>query len=291
MEVNTQHYAGLRRLQLRDEEQQLSFPVYLQYPTATPSRPTAFGPYTLDVSIDAPLLPGKPYPLVILSHGNNGNPLAYRTISSFLARNGCIVALPEHYGNNRNNTSLENTIDNLILRPKHVSLTIDQLLADSQFANQIAADAIAIIGHSMGGYTALALAGGIPYTLSGEQVEVNHDPRIQALVLLAPGAGWFHHEQNSIGLPILSLHAEHDPITPAVNAAIVQKIMRDPSKLIVREIKNAGHFSFLSPFPEQMRSPAFLPSTDPPGFDREAFHQQLPGDILDFLKGNLPLEF
>lgn len=284
-------HVGSIHLHLRDEANQLSFPVYVQYPTATLSKPTAFGPYTLDVSIDAPLLPGKQYPLVILSHGNNGTPLAYRTISSFLARQGCIVALPEHYGNNRNNTSLENTIDNLILRPRHISLTIDHLLADSRFKDQITADKIAVIGHSMGGYTALALAGGIPYTLSGEKVDVTHDPRIKALVLLAPGAGWFNHENNRIDIPILLLHAEHDAITPAWNAAIVQKIMHDPSKLITREIKNAGHFSFLSPFPEQMRSPAFLPATDPAGFDREDFHQKLPGEILDFLGESLSFKF
>lgn len=36
-----------------------------------------------------------------------------------------------------------------------------------------------------------------------------------------------------------------------------------------------------------MKKPNFLPSTDPDGFDREQFHQQLPADILHFLNNKL----
>ncbi|KUO74322.1 MAG: hypothetical protein APF81_02830 [Desulfosporosinus sp. BRH_c37] len=64
----------------------------------------------------------------MISHGNGGSHLLYRTISTHLANNGFIVAMVEHYGNNRNNNELENTEENLILRPKHLSLTIDKLL-------------------------------------------------------------------------------------------------------------------------------------------------------------------
>ncbi len=50
----------------------------------------------------------------------------------------------------------------------------------------------------MGGYTALAVAGGVPTSLSEEsldklpkQLHVAHDNRIKALVLLAPATIWF----------------------------------------------------------------------------------------------------
>jgi hypothetical protein len=36
-----------------------------------------------------------------------------------------------------------------------------------------------------------------------------------------------------------------------------------------------------------MRNPRFLPSTDPEGFDRERFHERLPGEILEFLDATL----
>ena len=84
-----------------------------------------------------------------------GSHLLYRTISTHLAKNGFIVAMVEHYGNNRNNNELENTEENLILRPRHISLTIDKLLSDSFFGKHIIDDKVAVIGHSMGGYTHL----------------------------------------------------------------------------------------------------------------------------------------
>jgi len=48
-------------------------------------------------------------------------------------------------------------------------------------------------------------------------------------------------------------------------------------------VTGAGHFSFLSPFPESMRSGDFAPAQDPIGFDREQFHREIPDLILKFL--------
>lgn len=81
--------------------------------------------------------------------------------------------------------------------------------------------------------------------------------------------------------------AEHDPVTPVWNAEVVMNSVPDKSLVTHRMIKNAGHFSFLSPFPESMKKPEFLPSTDPAGFDREEFHKHLPEEILFFLDHHL----
>jgi predicted dienelactone hydrolase len=193
----------------------------------------------------------------------------------------------EHYGNNRNNNTLENTTENLKTRPQHVSLTIDFLLSHHLLGKHIAENKIAVIGHSMGGYTALALAGGIPRTKEGVVVEVASDTRIKAIVLLAPGAGWFMNSLSKVNIPILMFTAEHDPITPKWNGGIVLNGVLDVTKVTHKEIANAGHFSFLSPFPDTMKKANFLPSTDPVGFNREEFHIQLPIDILSFLSENL----
>ncbi|OPJ59600.1 alpha/beta hydrolase family protein [Clostridium chromiireducens] len=279
-------YVGSKEIQIRDESKDINFNVLVQYPTNEPSMPTAFGSYTMDVCINAKLLEGE-FPLVIISHGNGGSHIFYRTISTHLAKNGYIVAMVEHYGNNRNNNEFENTEENLILRPKHISLTIDKLLSDSFFSNHIIKDKIAVIGHSMGGYTALALAGGIPRTREGKIIKTTPDQRVKAVVLLAPGAGWFLNGLDNVTIPILMLTAEHDPITPAWNAETVLKSIPDKSLVTFRQIENAGHFSFLSPFPESMKSAKFLPSTDPEGFDREEFHAQLPKEILAYLDEKL----
>ena len=133
----------------------------------------------------------------------------------------------------------------------------------------------------------MALAGGVPRTKEGVVVENSSDLRIKVIVLLAPGTGWFLNSLDKVTIPILMLTAEHDPITPKWNAEIVLNYVPDKSKVTFREIKNAGHFSFLSPFPATMKNANFLPSKDPVSFDREKFHTQLPTEILDFLNEKL----
>ena len=282
-------FVGSRQLKVKDETKGISFPILVQYPTQEPSTPTAFGPYVMDVCPDAKIIEGR-FPLVVISHGNGGSHLLYRTIGTHLAKNGYIVASVEHYGNNRNNNELENTTENLMNRPRHIILAVDAMLSDDELCRNIAPNKIAMIGHSMGGYTALALAGGIPRTREGQRVEVPTDPRIRAIVLLAPGAGWFMNSLDKVTIPILMLTAEHDAITPAWNAEVVLKSVPHRSQVTFREIRNAGHFSFLSPFPDTMKNPNFPPSTDPAGFDRDEFHTRLPLDILDFLDEKLGVD-
>ncbi len=274
-------FVGSKQIRVSDETLGISFPVLIQYPTHEPSTITAFGPYTMDVSTDAKIIEGQ-FPLVVISHGNGGSHLLYRTISTYLAKNGYIVAMLEHYGNNRNNNQLENTNENLINRPRHISLTIDDILSENIFGKSTLRNNIAAIGHSMGGYTALALAGGLPRTREGQKLEVSSDPRVKAIVLLAPGTGWFMNSLEKVTIPILMLIAEYDTITPDWNAEIVLNYIPDKLQVTFRKVKNAGHFSFLSPFPSIMKNPNFLPSTDPAGFDREHFHKQFPTEILGF---------
>jgi predicted dienelactone hydrolase len=282
----TEVFIGSKQLTIEDKIKNISFPVLVHYPTYQTSAPVSFGPYTMNVSPDAEIIEGQ-FPLILISHGNGGSHLLYRTISTHLAKNGYIVAMLEHFGNNRNNNTLENTTENLVIRPRHVSLTIDFLRSDNCFSKNITQNKIGVIGHSIGGYTALALAGGVPRTREGTVVEVESDSRIKVIILLAPGTGWFQNSLDNVTVPILMFTAEHDPITPKWNAEIVLNDVPDKSKVTCKEIENAGHFSFLSPFPATMKNENFLPSTDPVGFDREKFHNILPIDILEFLNDKL----
>ncbi len=281
-------FVGSRQMRVTDEAESVSFPVLVLYPTAVPSAPTAFGPYTLDVSPDAPVAEGQ-FPLVVVSHGNGGSHLIYREVSTHLVKNGYVVASLEHPGNNRNNNELAGTYKNLVNRPRHVRLTIDAVSSDGQLRGSVQPNNVAIIGHSMGGYTALAVAGGTPWSEDRQRVEVVPDPRVRALVLFAPATPWYQPEDSlrNVTAPILMLIAEHDPYTPRWHADLVLDRVPDKSKVTCRVVENAGHFSFLSPFPPQMRNASFLPSTDPAGFDREKFHERLPAEVLDFLDKNL----
>jgi predicted dienelactone hydrolase len=277
--------AGCRLVELFDEPMGMSFPMLVMYPSDAPERPERLGPYTANVAVDAPF-PRGPLPLVIVSHGTGGSHLTHRNLAAHLARHGYVVVVPEHPRNNRNNNELAGTAVNLANRPRHIRAAIDWAI--SEFGT----GAAAIVGHSLGGYTALAVSGGRPTAFPNETsnqqpqaIDVIPDDRVNALVLLAPATVWFMAPGalDGVRVPILMLTAEKDVHTPAFHAEIVKQGVADKSLVDHIVIENAGHFSFLSPFPETMSSPTFLPSRDPDGFDRVQFHDEMHSIILQFL--------
>ncbi|AUX33883.1 alpha/beta fold hydrolase [Sorangium sp. Soce836] len=277
-------FVGSRSLVVRDEAKDLSFPVLLMYPTRVPAEIVAMGPYSLEVAPNAPV-DGGALPLVVLSHGGGSSPFVYRTLASHLAQSGYVVAMPEHPGDNRNDRSRSETLENLRDRPRHLRLAIDAVASDAEIGPRLGEDGVAVIGHSMGGYTALAVAGGQPFAGYGQKIEVTKDPRVKALVLMAPATGWFglNDALKDVTAPILLLVAEHDRMTPRWQGQLVLDLVPDRAQVTFEVVENAGHHSFLSPFPPQMRTPGFLPACDPAGFDREAFHRKLPQDVRAFL--------
>jgi predicted dienelactone hydrolase len=280
---------GLKHIIVTDTEKEVDFNVLVQYPTLSEPHIEHIGPYDFQGLKDTSIAEGM-FPLILISHGNSGSHLIYRSITTELAKNGCIVAMIEHYGNNRNDNHLGESLENLVLRPKHCSLTIDSLLS-SDFKDSIDNDKIGIIGHSFGGYTALALAGGKPFTKEGDMVDVKKDKRIKTIVLMAPAAAFFMrpHSLCEVDIPIQVFIAEKDEFIPPVFSAdtILSKEIHNREKLDIHIIENAGHFAFITPFPEHMNSPQFLPSTDPSGFNRSEFHQSLPHTIKEFLFSHL----
>ncbi|WP_437716693.1 alpha/beta fold hydrolase [Sorangium sp. So ce448] len=279
---------GCRSLTVRDPMNDLSFPVLVMYPTHVPAEVVSMGPYSLEVARNAPVH-GGPLPFVLISHGGGGTPLGYRTLASHLAQSGYVVAMPEHPGDNRNDRSLTEAVENLERRPRHARLAVDAVCADAELGPRLQGDDIAVIGHSMGGYTALALAGGQPWTGPGQRVAVTKDPRVKALVLMAPAACWFvpNDALKDVEAPILLLVAEHDRIAPRWQGQLVLDLVPDPARVTFKVVENANHHAFLSPFPPQMRRPDFLPAIDRPGFDREAFHRRLERDVREFLDAAL----
>jgi predicted dienelactone hydrolase len=303
---------GYSQVELMDDNN-IPFPLSIMYPTDSEAKMERVGPFTLNVSLNA--TPKEvSAPLVIISHGSGGSGLTCRTIAYYLASHGFIVGMPEHPYNNKDDNSLEGTVENLINRPQLVTTVIDWFYEHSNFRNLLKEDEVAIIGHSMGGYTALAIAGGVPTNLPEGSVEqtakplsIAHDERVKALVLLAPAAIWFREEGalNEVSVPILLMVGEKDEYTgpecPILinslkkeqflpyghHAKIILDGVPDKSKIQYRLIENAGHFSFLSPFSDNMKSKTFPPSQDPIGFDREKFHTEMNKAILDFIVSNL----
>jgi len=157
-------------------------------------------------------------------------------------------------------------------------------------------DSAAVIGHSLGGYTAVAVAGGRPSCFAHETpagqsraLAVARDPRILALVLLAPATPWLMAEGAlaEVNVPIFMRTGELDVHAPSFHAEIVLRGVPDRARVDHRVIANAGHFSFQSPFPPAMTRPEFPPSQDPPGFDRAAYQLELQAEVSAFLRAAL----
>lgn len=289
------HTCGYRTIQVFDCVQNTNVEVNFLYPASGEERTENFGPYSLDVAKDATIV-GDNLPLVIFSHGNGGSSWGYRDLAKLIVGAGYVVALVEHTGNCRSDNSKEKTLANLENRPRHISRVIDASFADPIIGRHLAAGRIAVIGHSMGGYTALAIAGGKPWAAPHETpdqkpcpVKIEPDNRIRSIVLLTPATPWFNVPDGltNARVPVLMFSGEKDTVTPATHAETVINGLPDRSKLKHVVIPNAGHFSVMSKVPASMASPDFLPSTDPEGFDRDAYRPTMFAEIRKFLAATL----
>lgn len=142
-------------------------PVVLYYPTQTPARAIPMGPFTVRAAIQAP--PEAAFKgLIVLSHGAGGSELGHTSLAEALAQSGYLVAALRHPGDNWQDQSLLQTspLRYFTERPRHASRVIDAVLQDPQWGPRVAQDAqgprVGALGHSAGGYTVLALAGGEP---------------------------------------------------------------------------------------------------------------------------------
>lgn len=275
---------GCQHVRVWDDQANIGFPVFVMYPAATAHGEYKVDPFTVTAGLNVAVAAGQ-FPVVIISHGSGGNRLGYLTLAQALAEAGYVVLMPEHFGNNTDDNFLEGKTRNLELRPRHISLCIDDIAGNEILAGAVLVDQVAVIGHSMGGYTALAVAGGQVWNVAKHKVAVVRDDRVRGLVLMAPATAWFTPDASlaNVTVPMLIYQAEHDAFTPPEHVARVLDQVPDRSKITHHRIENAGHFSFLSPFPEAMSGPDFPPSQDPEGFDRAAFHQRLNSEITTFL--------
>ncbi len=257
----------MEKILINDKENNIKFPLYLMYNNKSNTKS----------------------PLVLISHGSGGNPLIYNSIAKKLLLTGYFVAMIEHYKNNKYDNEYEKDIRNLEYRPKHLSLVIDKLYSKKEYCKFIDFNKISVIGHSMGGYTALAIAGGRPYTKDRKKIDVNKDNRVKSIVLMAPATGFFNHPFDSltdVNIPVLFFSAEKDYLTYATEHTnlINNQFAHNKQNIEHIIVEGAGHFSFLDVFPKILIDKKLPPAIDPEGFDRRKFNEFLSEKILDFLE-------
>jgi predicted dienelactone hydrolase len=158
------------------------------------------GPSTLRVAIQGP--PDAKFKgLILLSHGNRGSELGHSSLAEALAQDGYLVAALRHPGDNwqYGNLLQASPLRYFIERPQHVSRVIDALMQDSAWGERIAKDSagprIGAIGHSAGGCTVLALAGGesdLPRISAYCQAQRGDDPIFLLSFTVCPMLGTLH---------------------------------------------------------------------------------------------------
>jgi len=228
------------------------------------------------------------FPLVLFSHGNDGIRFQSFFFAAHLASHGFIVATPDHHGNTFVDSLLGVVDPNVAVnRPLDISFLIDQLLAfDGEpgnfFANAIDPARIGMSGHSFGGYTTFAVAGG-PFALG-----TFTDPRVKAIFPQAPFTSIFPAAFfATVGVPTLVVGGSIDETTPFPEEQQhpFDELPAGASIVGLAQLTGAGHFTF-SDFCEVPRNLlSFLG-----GFDEACEPRHLPWrhahDIVNYLSLN-----
>lgn len=150
---------GMVALEVADDARPLEG--FLWYPTdATEGAEQALGNAVWEavaVIPEAAPTPG-PHPMVLLSHGMYGNARNQAWLAAALTRAGYIVAAIDHPGT----SSFQRDPDAARMlweRPHDISRALDHILTLEGFGALVDRDRIFMAGHSLGGWTAMMLAG------------------------------------------------------------------------------------------------------------------------------------
>ncbi|MFN3671189.1 MAG: alpha/beta hydrolase family protein [Bosea sp. (in: a-proteobacteria)] len=302
------HAAGLTRFDLPADERGPAIRVAQWSPCAAPATPITLGPFVFPAVRDCPIAGDDKLPLVVISYGFGGTYLAHHDTAEALADAGFVVVALNHPDDNAFNAARFDSLKALRTRPMDVKRLIDHMLGPASAAPRIDPERIGFFGFSRGGYTGLVLAGAQPDIrqlralcqdptgatcdrIPAEMVppgEPVRDPGVKAFVIADPLASVFPNASglSQVKAPLQLWRSQNggDGVAPADVAAIATNL---PERAELHDVARADHFAFLSVCPEALARDQPAICADPPGFDRAAFHAELNGKVVAFLRRNL----
>ena len=294
-------------LQLLDTDPNLAGAIW--YPCAASAQSVPLGRLAVPFSDglggvkDCPVT-GHQLPLVVMSHGRGGWFGLHRDVAEALADAGFVVAAINHPGDNSNDSSKRDTLPLLQSRPQDMVRLLDYLLREWKDKASIDPARVGLFGFSAGGYTGLVLAGADPdfdrlarvctdkvaaceALRQGERLPgLPHERRIRAAVIVDPPSTLFTRD-NLAAIPIPLQFWRSEQGGGGVNAEGTARVAGElPGQPDIHTVP-AGHYAFLPPCSAQLavNLPRFC--SDPPGFDRPAFHRDFDASIVRFFRDHL----
>jgi predicted dienelactone hydrolase len=229
----------------------------------------------------------NPVPVIVISHGVAEDRTTYAYLARHLASYGFAVAVIEHVGGDANrfrnyfaNMAPPPMATELLERPRDVSFVLNELQRRAQSEptlRQLDVQNVGLVGHSLGGYTVLALAGAeidfdrvkrdcnpnrslnlsvLLQCRANELKPQNYalkDPRIRAVFAISPlnSTIFGRRGMSQIRVPVFLMGGSDDIITPAIPEQIYPFTwLQTPDKYLAI-VEKGTHFSTQSIDPSQ----------------------------------------
>ncbi|MCC5780146.1 alpha/beta fold hydrolase [Nitratireductor sp. B36] len=314
-------YAGYDRLTVKADHRPSVLAASVWYPAGTPTYRGLVGDNAVfqgtSAYVGAAVAEGR-FPLFVLSHGSGGNMDAISWLSSALAMRGAMVLAVNHPGSTSGDSSPRRSL-RLDERAADLSAALDALLNEPVFADHVDRSRIASLGFSLGGATALNLAGlrfdrgayadycatmgedgqdcvffakgGVDFAALPEGFATDmRDERILQAIAIDPGMTYAATPE-SVGrmkMPVLLINLGRTHLFKAADVGPDGSNLaaRLPSALL-KTIAPAHHFTFLAECKPE--GAAMLAAEkddpvcdDPEGADRAAVHKAIVEEIAAF---------
>jgi predicted dienelactone hydrolase len=307
--------------------------VVVWYPAGATAREKPLVIHGLDIfelgraAQDAPLAAkAARFPLVVISHGTGGSALSMAWLGEALAAHGYIAAAVNHPGNNATEPYTAEGFSFWWERARDLSETISGMLADAKFGDQIDPGRIGSAGFSLGGYTMIAIAGGItdvqgfarfcdspsaggtctsppefPSLVEDFRKIIREHPemlrhsgdsfrdaRVRAVFAIAPGLGpaFTASSLERISIPVQIVAGESDQNVPVEQNAKYFAAKIPGAKLHIFP-GNVAHYVFLDSCSEIGRKTMPMLCIDAQGVNRDAIHADTVRRALQFFRVTL----